>query len=134
MDIFMRIDAVSLGILAEGTYTIVLIGKNHVYYDTLNVPSAAPDTNFSFHITARDISTHQTLADVPIELLIGAETHTRVYDTTDMSGEATIIYPYDMADTLIYHILTGSNLLPGYYGQTLAIKGIPEVITLGIGE
>jgi hypothetical protein len=133
-DIFERIDNVSLGILPEGMYAIVLIGQNLVYYDTLYVPTEAPDSVFQFQITVVDISTHQPVPNLPIELWINDSTFTQLYDTTDITGTAVITYMYDLADTLRYSIFIEHPGWPGYFGQTQAIKGIPEVITAGISE
>jgi hypothetical protein len=111
-----------------------LIGKNFVFYDTLHVPTYAPDTNFQFHITAVDISTHQPVPNLPIELWIDDTAFTYIYDTTDVSGTAFVTYDYNLADTLIYDVSTGHSSWPGYSGQTQAVKGIPEVVTLCVGE
>jgi hypothetical protein len=134
MDFFVRIDTVSLGILAEGSYTIVLIGKNFVYYDTLQVPTEVPDTAFQFHITAIDMSTYHPAPDVPVHIWIDDLALTHLTDTTDMAGTATLTYTNSTTDTIAYDIFTGPSSWSGYYGNTHAIKGIPEIITLGVGQ
>ena len=113
---------------------MVLIGKNFVYYDTLNVPTYSSDTNFQFHITAVDMSTHQTVPNLPIRLWIDDTAFTYIYDTTDVSGTVLISHGYDLADTLIYRVSSGHSSWVGYSGQTHVVKGIPEVITLGFNE
>jgi hypothetical protein len=133
-DIFEKIDGVSLGILPQGMYTVILIGKNFVYYDTLHVPAQAPDTCYQFRITVIDISTHQPVPDLPIELWIDDTAFTQLYDTTNMIGTVSITYLYDLTDTLQYDILVEHNGWPGYFGQTHIVKGTPEVINLGIAH
>jgi hypothetical protein len=130
----LKIDAASLGLLDEGTYTVVLIGRNFAYYDTIQVPTYAPDTNFQFRITAIDLLTHQPISNLPIELCIGDSAQTKLVDTTDLSGTASIVYDNYTTDTIAYDIYAGHGLWPTHYGQTQAAKGIPEVITLGISE
>jgi len=132
MDFFEKIDTVSLGVLAEGTYTVVLVGRNFAYYDTIDVPTATQDTNFQFQITAIDLLTHQPVSDLPVELWIDDTLFTQILDTTDAAGTVIITYEYNAADTIAYDIFTGSGYWPGHYGQTQAVKGIPEVITLGL--
>ncbi|MGB7055387.1 MAG: hypothetical protein WBE28_08725 [bacterium] len=133
-EFFTRIDKVSLGILPGGIYTVVLIGKNFVYYDTLHVPTEVPDTAFQFHITAIDLATHDPVPDIPVHLWIDDTALTHLTDTTDMSSTATIRYENNTVDTIAYDLFTGPSGWSGYYGNTQAIKGIPEVITLGVGE
>lgn len=124
--------------LTEGTYTVVLIGKNFAYYDTLHVPANAPDSLFQFHITVFDISTYQKMSNFPIELRIDDTIYTQIKDTTDHSGNITITYENTVVDTITYNIFSGipafSMYFPSHFGQTRAVKGIPEVITLGVCE
>ena len=134
MDWFLKIDAASLGFLDEGTYTVVLIGRNFAYYDTIHVPSYAPDTNFQFQITAIDLLTHQPVPNLPIRLSIDDSAYTKIVDTTDISGTASMIYDCYTVDTIAYDIYAGHGLWPSHYGQTQAQRVIPEVITLGISE
>jgi hypothetical protein len=113
---------------------VVLIGKNYVYYDTLHVPLQAPDTVFQFRITALDLSTHQPVSNLPIDLYLDDTALTHIYDTTDISGTVNITYEYDVADTLSYGIFIEQIRWPSHFRQTQVIKGIPEVITLGVSE
>ena len=49
-DAFTRIDTVSLGIMSDGQYEVVLIGDSECYFDSLAVPSTAPESLFQFEI------------------------------------------------------------------------------------
>jgi len=118
--------------LAEGAYTIVLIGRNFTFYDTLHIPLQAPDSIFEFRITVVEMSTHQPVPNTPVELWIDDTIPVNLHDRTDMAGTTSITYSTDFTDILNYHVLVEHPGWPGYFGQTKAVKGIPEVITLGI--
>ena len=133
-DIFERIATVSLGILAEGSYAIVLVGHNYTYYDTLYVPIAAPESLFQFQVTVIEVETYQPVPGIPVELRLDDTAFTQLCDTTDMTGKVFITYTYDPADTLRYSMFVEDPGWPGYFGQTEATKGIPEVITAGIAD
>ncbi len=112
----------------------MLVGQNFTYYDTLYVPAQAPDSLFQFQVTAVDMETHQPVPGLPVELYLDDTAFTQLCDTTDLTGTAFMTYSYGPSDTLLYSIFVEDPGWPGYFGQTQAIKGIPEVITAGIAD
>ena len=112
----------------------MLIGRNFTYYDTLYVPTEPQDSLFRFQVTAVDIETHQPVPGLHVELRLDDTAYTQLSDTTDITGTVFITFMYDLADTLRYDIFIENPGWPGHFGQTQAIKNIPEVITAGIGD
>jgi hypothetical protein len=80
------------------------------------------------------METNQPVPGLPVELYLDDTAFTQLGDTTDITGTAFITYMYDPSDRLRYSMFIEDPGWPGYFGQTQAIKGIPEVITLGIAD
>lgn len=125
-DIFMRTDTVSLGPLPEGSYTIKLVGETLTYYDTLGIPTDAPDSLFQFHVTAISRETGDVVSGLPLELILFSPSDTILRDTTDLTGFALFEYSNSNIDSLVYILYCAI--------QTWAKLGVPEVITIGVSE
>ena len=125
-DIFTRTDTVSLGPLPEGSYTVKLVGETLTYYDTLGIPTDAPDSLFQFHVTAISRETGDVVSGLPLELILFSPSDTILRDTTDLTGFALFEYSNSNIDSLVYTL---------YFAiQTWAKLGVPEVITIGVSE
>jgi hypothetical protein len=127
-DIFTRTDTVSLGLLTEGSYVVKLVGDNIVYYDTLVIPSEAPDSLFLFYVTVISLEDSNSVADLPLDLWLiedDVDLDTTLTDTTDSSGRAQFTY-YNIGLDSVYYSLRSVH--------TWLMLGIPDKITIGVSE
>lgn len=129
-DVWTRIDAVSLGALAAGTYTVIVVGDTTSYRDSLTVPTAASDSLFQFNVTTVDPETGAPVGGIQFYVRLFPPADTTLEASTDSSGVSVLTYPSVGVDSLQYEL--GFSLPPGYLGFTQARIGQPEIITLGV--
>jgi hypothetical protein len=128
-DAFTRIDTVSLVRLEDASYEVVIIGDSDCYFDSLAVPSSAPESLFQFEIKTVYPGTRIPAIGVGLYVRIFPPADTTLVSMTDSSGVSTLTHSWVGVDTLSYEL--GFTSPPGYLGMTQIRLGTPEVITLG---